>query len=1232
MSKLVVMNKKLHKIILSACLIFSTALFNYSFACSGSTLAGNLTPTDNWQTISGVQAGDRYTFSLATNEVIIFSFCQGGGSYTNDPMIDLHNADGSLTYQSNDDHCGYGSELVWVCPTSGTYSVGFYNFYCSTDGTALGTVAYKKLPTPTEQDCLGARPLCESVSSHPQSYVGTGHYYDLFNFNAHQGMAVSTHNCPNCLVTGEKNNVWYTFTAQTSGELAFTITPYNSSDDYDWAVYSLNNGVDCFDLIDWYNHPPVVCNYCGTSGNTGMGSGSSSCEGPNNCSNWNSALSVSPGETYVLNVSNFSSTQDGYTINFGASTATMVDNSPPELESLVYQPYCGSSSLTIQFTEAVWCSSVQPEDFVLTGPNGTYDVGSTHSIVCAAASSNTYAGTWYDDVWTLELDDYLSHSGDYVLSILPGSVEDKCENVNNAVNLPFTIIGISADVNITHPISCIGGGCDGEIETTNIGGGTPPYTINWSGPDGFIANTANISGLCYGEYTITITDSEGICEYIETIIMAGTPPLNPQASSNSPICQGETLDLTVTTENPAISYQWSGPNGYSSHVQNPSRPASTPSMSGRYYVGVEDEYGCQAIDSVDVIVYPVQAVTVTSNIPHCTGQDIEINATSVNNATYEWTGPNSFTSTDENIVITNCTLDDAGTYSLTVTNEHNCKTAINHEIIVNPGLEVDVTTVDPLCYNDANGWIDITVTNGTPNYTYSWSTSTGATGNIAQNLIGGNQYCVTVTDAAGCSLEVCRTLNNPDEIQATVSGVATECGELDGELILNISGGAGGYIVEWTEGHTEEHITGLHPGNYTATITDANGCTKIINANVDFFGNAEASITEIQGITCNGYTTGILQANMEIGTSPFTYQWSVAGQTSQELSNVGAGIYTVTITDKYGCSGSVSYDLQQPEKITISFEKTNVMCRGEQSGAVTVNVAGGVFPYTYQWDHGPTSSHISSLKADTYVVHVTDLKGCVASDFVIIEEPERSVSVDLQVKNLTCYGRFDGSAIAEASGGTAPYNYFWHQYNATIGTGSTIVSLHAGDYFLQVFDANNCKKEAYFSVTEPSEMILYPEANPVTCKGAKNGLVGIQIVGGNSPYKILWNTNDTTNIVNNLGAGQYYVTVTDDNTCSKTLYILLTESPSLCLKIPDAFTPNGDGINDTWQIEFIEMYKDAIIFVFNRWGQKLYQARSGDEFWDGTFNGKLVPAGTYLYVIDLNNNLDPLTGTVTVIY
>ncbi|MDD3688251.1 MAG: Ig-like domain-containing protein, partial [Bacteroidales bacterium] len=461
------MKRFLHIAFYSVVLMFATAVTNYSYACTGSILAGNLTPNNNWQTVAGVQAGDRYTFTIGAGEVIIFSFCQGGGSYTNDPRIDLHDAGGTIVYDFNDDHCGYGAELVWVCPTSGTYSVGLYDFFCLTNGAALGTMSYKLLPTPTEQDCLGARPLCNSLSNHPQSYVGSGHYYDIFNFNAQQGMAVSTNNCPNCLVTGELNNVWYTFTAQSNGNLAFTIDPNDNSDDYDWALYSLNGGVDCFDLVNWSAYPPVSCNYSygGSTGNTGLGSGSSSCVGPVEDVLFNSTFAVTNGQTYVLTVSNFSSSQNGYSINFGASTATIVDNSAPAMTNLVYQPYCGSSSITVQFSEAVWCSSVQPADFVLTGPNGTYSVDDTYSIVCMSASSNTYAGTWYDDVWTLQLGDLLSQSGDYTLTLNAGSVEDKCTNVNAQNQLFFTVVGITADVDITAVAAC--GSCVGEISITN---------------------------------------------------------------------------------------------------------------------------------------------------------------------------------------------------------------------------------------------------------------------------------------------------------------------------------------------------------------------------------------------------------------------------------------------------------------------------------------------------------------------------------------------------------------------------------------------------------------------------------------------------------------------------------------------------------------------------------------------------------------------------------------------
>jgi hypothetical protein len=734
-----------------------------AFACTGGTLAGNLTPNNNWQPIAGVQAGDRFTFTINAGEVIIFSFCQGGGSYTNDPRIDLLNGAGTISLDFNDDHCGYGAELVWVCTVSGTYSVLFTEFSCQTNSVALGTVSYKLLPTPTEQDCLGARPLCNSFTNHPQSYVGGGHYYDIFNFNAHYGMGATTNNCPNCLVTGELNNVWYTFTAQTNGNLAFTIDPIVNSDDYDWALYSLNGGVTCFDLINWSAHPPVSCNYSfGGNGNTGLGTGGSNCVGPVEDNLFNATFPITAGQTYVLTVSNFSSTQTGYSINFGASTASIVDNSGPQMTNLVYQPYCGSSSLTVQFSESIWCSSVQAGDFTLTGPAGTYAVDDVYSIVCMSASSNTYSGTWYDDVWTLQLGDLVSQSGDYVLSINSGSVEDKCGNVNGPDQLFFTIVGITADVNIVTPTGC-NGEAVGALSVTNLSGGSPPYFIDWSGPNGFTSNLANISNLEPGLYTVTITDIEGVCEFIESILLIGPPAINPTATSNSPICEGETLNLTGGSDDAAATYIWFGPSAYTSNAQSPTRPVANPTMSGTYQLSVTDSWGCTAGATTDVTVYQVLPVSASSGSPYCTGETIQLNSTNVAGASYSWTGPNLYASNLEDPSIPNCATTHAGTYTVVVTNANGCTRSASTNVVVNSGLTLNLTTINPLCYQQASGQILANVASGSGTYSYLWST--GFSANPLTNCVGGTSYCVTVQDnVTGCSASSCHTLVDPPDL------------------------------------------------------------------------------------------------------------------------------------------------------------------------------------------------------------------------------------------------------------------------------------------------------------------------------------------------------------------------------------------------------------------------------------------------------------------------------------
>lgn len=1222
------------KIIISSVFVLTLIVFfsNKNInACTGGSLAGNITPGTNWQTIAGVQAGDYFTFTIGTNEVIIFSFCQGGGSYTNDPRIDIMNNTATVSLAFNDDHCGYGSELVWVCPASGTYTIGFYQFGCLTNGTALGTVAYKLLPTPTEQDCLGARPLCTSFSNHPVAYSGTGHYYDIYNFNEQQGMPVPTNNCPNCLVTGERNNVWYTFTAQTSGNLAFTITPYVSSDDYDWALYSLNGGVTCMDLINWVANPPVSCNYSyGGNGVTGIGSGgSSNCVGPVENVLFNSTFPVTAGSTYALIVSNFSSTQNGYTINFGASTAQILDQTGASLSNLVYTPYCGSSSITIQFSESVWCQSVQPADFILTGPNGTYSIDDAYSIVCMSASSNTYSGTWYDDIWTLQLGDFLTNPGNYTLTLLPGSVTDKCNNSNGFSQLNFTVVGITANVNTLSLAGC-DGQANGSLSVSNFAGGTPPYSVHWEGPNGFTSNSNVISNLEAGTYNVTVTDNDGICEFVSSVDLTGYPAINPTASNNGPLCEGSTLNLSGGSSIAGASYSWSGPGGFTSNTQNPSRPNSTIAMSGTYVLTVTDSHGCTATASTDVTIYDIQSIAITTNSPYCAGNNITLNATTIIGASYSWAGPNGFSSNNEDPVINNCQTTHSGTYSVTVTDANSCTATASTNVIVNPAVSATISAINPLCYQQANGQISLNVTGGTGPFIYNWSNNTH--NNPLTGAVGGTNYCVTITDAAGCTFSTCHTLTDPPQLTANITTVPTQCGFLEGEIIATPSGGAGGYTAQWTEGHSGLHVTGLHPGNYSGTITDANGCTINVNATVGFFGAGTVSITELQNIKCYGQTTGVLQASMSNGTSPFTYSWSVAGQTNQTISNLGAGTYSVSVTDQYGCSGSASYTISQPQQLTTLIQNTNVLCRGGNNASATVTASGGIFPYIYNWSNGSTSSHISSLIAGTYTVTVTDLNGCSTTNTAVITQPEKDVNLLLSTTDVSCAGRYDGIAIAQGNGGTAPYSVYWFQYGQLIASGQEIRSLRSGNYSVEIYDLNNCKATANFSISEPTELSVGSEMQQVSCRGFNDGMISVSITGGTQPYNVKWNTGDTTNIIKKLRAGQYFVTITDNNGCTKSLGIMIPENPKLCLGIPDAFTPNGDGINDKWIIEYIDMYPGAVVNVFNRWGQHIYNGTFGSDPWDGRFKGKFVPAGPYQYVIDLRNGMEPFTGVVVVVY
>lgn len=1212
--------------------LFTLFLLSHSTSvkavCTGGNNAGALNPQANWQII-GASTYSYYTFVAGyQSEVFIFSFCQGGGNNLVDTQLEIHDNGGNPTGFYNNDHCGFGSEIVFSAPAAGIYRVSIYRFDCATTVAPAGNLAYKRLPTPTTADCLGALPLCNVVNSHPVSSTGTGNYYDLFNFSAQLGMAASANNCPNCLITGELNSMWYTFTVTSGGQLAFTINP-NASADYDWSLHNLSNAT-CANLVNYTSYPPVSCNFAAGSGATGMASsGSGSCQYGGSSVQFNAPITVSAGQTYVLHITNFSGNLAGYSINFSGSTASIVDNTPPTLQEIIYDPYCGSSSLTVQLSEAIWCTGVSPAGFQLTGPMGSYAIADIYSALCVAGENSTYSGTFYDDVWTLELSDFLTQSGTYTLTLNAGGVDDICENPSIQSSLVFEIIGISANVDIISLAGCPGDN-QGHLIANSFAGGTPPYSVQWHGPGGFYSENAEISGLHPGVYQLRVTDSEGICEYLEEIDLESAPPIVLSFTGDTVYCEGQNITFNVSSNiDPNASYSWSGPNGWTSSSQNVSIPNAQPSMAGEYSLVVTDTYGCTNALIGTIHVIPNIPVSASNDGPYCTGDQINLTVTDVPGATYAWTGPNGFVANQQNTSIINAQTMHSGNYAVVVS-YGMCTSSSNTNVLVTPAVQVSITGINPLCHQQSTGTLTATATNGTPPLNYLWST--GAMGTVLSGVPGAVEYCVTVIDSYGCSATTCHTLTDPTELTVSTATVETECGFMDGQITATATGGAGGYVYMWQTGNLGPQVNNLPPGEICVTVTDANACVVEACDIIPFFGEGIVQISQVQTISCFGQTNAVLSATMSNGMPPFTYQWSVAGQNNSTLAGIGAGQYSVTIYDFYGCPGEDQFTVTQPTQIEIEMTSSDVLCYGGNEGIATVQASGGVPPYQYMWDGGFIGTTYANLTAGAYGVTVSDDNSCSISNFAVINQPENPVGFELVTNNVTCYNRFDGYAIALGSGGTPPYAVFWYQFGQLLATGEEVNTLAAGSYQVRVTDSHNCHASSQFTITEPTELIVRSIVESVSCKGYDDGMIYLTIEGGNYPYELLWNTGDTTITLGNISGGQYYVTITDANYCQRNVGIYVPESSQLCLNIPDAFTPNGDGINDRWEIGYIENYPDAIINVFNRWGQHIYQGRSTSEFWDGTWDGKRVPAGSYIYVVDLRNDMQPFTGVVTVIY
>jgi gliding motility-associated-like protein len=589
----------------------------------------------------------------------------------------------------------------------------------------------------------------------------------------------------------------------------------------------------------------------------------------------------------------------------------------------------------------------------------------------------------------------------------------------------------------------------------------------------------------------------------------------------------------------------------------------------------------------------------------------------------------------------------AGTsYTFTVTNSGGCTSAASVSVIINgqPSPPVlKITDPPAVCFPATVDLTAAAVTSGSsPGTIYSYWTDAAGTivYNSPANATDGIYY-IKSTAISGCyDIKQVRAKVNPLPVVNRSQTNVLCFGESNGAIDISVATGKSPFVFDWTGAGVvpaSEDQAGLASGLYSVIVTDANSCSSgLVQMTITQPSALSGNITSQKDVSVSGGNDGSVTVSGSGGTSPYLYKLGAGSyQPSGTFGSLISGSYKVTVQDKNLCTSDVNVTILQPSS-TLSgsiTSFTDVLCFGTSSGTVTAVGAGGATPYTYRLDAGSyqPSGTFGTISAGSHKVTIRDAVGVTFDlDFTIAQPLALGGTVTSQT-NALCSGSNNGSVTVAGSGGISPYKY-------KIGAGTyqnsgTFGSLAAGSYSLTVQDANLCTFTVQVVITSPPALSLSADKKDVSCLGVADGKITLTITGGTPQYDVLWADGVKTVDRKNLAAGTYSVVVTDKNGCAASLNVVIENKGSEdCLEIQEIITPNNDGYFDRWKIKNIELFPNAEVHVFDRWGKQVFSTKniSANE-WDGTFNGTLLPTDSYHYILYLNDGSEPRSGVVSII-
>ena len=715
-------------------------------------------------------------------------------------------------------------------------------------------------------------------------------------------------------------------------------------------------------------------------------------------------------------------------------------------------------------------------------------------------------------------------AGNYTVTVT-GSGGSGSATATAAISQPPAL---NQTVAVSGPITCLQ---PLVTATANANGGVSPYTYAWS--DGQTGSQASFT--VPGDYMVVVTDANGCTKLNVVSIVANTTPPTAIAAPGGVInCIQSTTTVSGagSSQGPNISYQWTTSNG--NILSGAQTLNATVGAAGIYVLRVTiNTNGCTATAAA-VVTANTTAPTATLNagLLTCAAPSATIQSTPSLPSTFNWTGPNGFSSTAQNPVV-----EQPGTYNLVLTaNQNGCTgtgvITVNQNIVppqvsATDGLLNCVATTDTLAASSSNS------------VAYAWIGPGGYTANTPNAIVSApGLYIVAVTD----SLNGCSAFDTAQVTQNIVPPIASAqtpeeitCDEPAIQLDGTASSQGQNFVYAWStvNGRIVSGAQTLTPtvdtiGAYILLVTNqSNGCVARDTVSVTQDPPLTDSISNLAPASCYGAADGSATVLASGGSGNYAYLWST-GDTTATAAELVAGTYSVTVEDGNGCTQVASATITEPTELAVNATATPETANGANDGSATAAPSGGTAPYQYSWNTGDTTVALLNLAPGNYTVTVEDVNSCVSIQTVTVNSFNCNLSAQLTVTPVRCHGAADGSATVDLQGAAAPVTYLW----STGDTTPTVTGLSAGVYTVDILDAAGCPAELSATISQPAVLLANVSATAETALGASDGTAAASPTGGVAPYSFSWNNNATTQSIAGLSPGVYTVTVTDQNGCT----------------------------------------------------------------------------------------------------